>query len=91
MAQHRVIDVGSNEIPEIEVSEMRLALKHLKNEKAPEKVQITSEMLRTKGGFPETALIILINRCLGEGKIPDSWRNAELILLSEKVTKQCIH
>ncbi|KAH1011034.1 hypothetical protein HUJ04_000476 [Dendroctonus ponderosae] len=50
----------SEDIPEIDTAELRIALKQIKNQKAP-------------------------GEDLQKGKIPDTWRNAEVIILSKNV------
>ena len=45
---------------------------------------MTSERLKVGVETQEQALLILLNRCLEEGKIPDLWLNAEVILLFKK-------
>lgn len=79
-----VQNVGSEDIPEVDTAELRMALKQMKNRKAPGEDLITVEMLKNGGKTLEKALIILFNRCLEEGKIPDTWRNAEVIILFKK-------
>ena len=74
----RVIrNVGSEDIPEIDMMELRTALQQMRNRKAPGEDQVTSEMLKTGGETLDRALLILMNKCLEEGRIPDAWRNAE--------------
>ena len=41
-------------------------------------------MLKVRAETLEQAFLILLNRCLEEGKIPDLWLNAEVILLFKK-------
>lgn len=71
-------------MPTIEKSELRAALKQLRNNKAPGEDLITSEMFKIGGKVLEKALLVLLNRCIEEGRIPDSWQNAETILLFKK-------
>lgn len=79
-----VINIGSEELEPIDGEELEAALRHLKNCKAPGEDQITSEMLKAGGETLRKALLTLLNKCLEEGKIPDSWKNAEVILLFKK-------
>lgn len=71
-------------MPTIDNSELRVALKQLKNNKAPKEDLIIGEMLKIGGEVLEKALLVLLNKCLEEGKIFDPWQNAEIILLFKK-------
>lgn len=81
---HPVINVGSEEMPEISISELRTAIGQLKKEKAPGEDGITNEMLKIGGKTLEEAILILLNKCLEEGKTPEAWQNAEVIILFKK-------
>lgn len=61
----------------------------MKNGKAPHEDQITTGKLKTNGGSQEKALIILLNNRLEEGKVFNTWRNAEVIILFKNVN--CIN
>ena len=76
--------MGSEEIPEISLQEIKYALQKMKNEKSPGEDQITSEMLKTEGKVLKEAVGILLNKCLTEGRIPESWNNAEIVLIYKK-------
>ncbi|XP_070162480.1 craniofacial development protein 2-like [Polyergus mexicanus] len=67
-----VQNVGSEELQQIDGPELREALRQTKNCKAPGEDLVTSEMLKAGGEILEKALLILLNKCLDEGKIPDS-------------------
>ena len=41
-------------------------------------------MLKTEGETLDKALLILMNKCLEEGRIPDAWRNADVTILFKK-------
>ena len=71
------------DIPEIDMMELRTALQQMRNRKAPGEDQV-SEMLKTGGETLDKALLILMNKCLEEGRIPDAWRNAEVTILFKK-------
>lgn len=79
-----ICNVGSEDIPEISKQEIQAALKQMKNRKSPGEDRITCEMLKMGGVVIEKSLQILLNKCLQEGKIPDAWQNAEVILLFKK-------
>lgn len=53
-----VLNVGSEDIPEIEASELRTVLKQIKNKKALAEDRVTSEMLKSDGGVLERALLV---------------------------------
>jgi hypothetical protein len=79
-----VQNVGSEEIPEITRSELMAAVKELKSGKCPGEDGIAAEMLKTGGESLEKALCLLLNKCLEEGRIPESWKNAQVVLLFKK-------
>jgi hypothetical protein len=85
-AEHhrRILNVGSEEIPCVTKEELRQALKKMKNGKAPGTDNITSEMVKMGGDPLEMAIIILINKCLDQGKVPASWNDAEIKILFKK-------
>jgi len=82
--RHEIKNVGSEEIPEITRTELQAVLKELKNRKSPGQDRITSEMLKAGGIVLEEAMCVLLNKCLEQGKIPETWQNAEIILLFKK-------
>lgn len=79
-----ILNVGSEDMLEITPSEIKYALQQMKNGKSPGEDQITSEMLKMGGETLIEAVKILINKCLMEGRIPEPWKNAEIILLYKK-------
>lgn len=79
-----VRNVGSQELQMIDRLALKIALKQLRNCKAPGEDLITSEMLKAGGETLEKTLLILLNKCLEEGKIPDVGQNAKIILLFKK-------
>lgn len=79
-----ILNVGSEDIPEITIEEIKETLKQMKNRKCPGEDQITSEMLKMGGKAVEKAIHILLNKCLQEGKIPTDWYNSEVVLLFKK-------
>lgn len=79
-----IANVGSEDMPDIDKAEIRLALRQMKNRKSPGEDQITTEMIKMGGETLEEAVIILLNKCLHQGKIPKAWHNAEVILLFKK-------
>ncbi|XP_071577202.1 craniofacial development protein 2-like [Temnothorax nylanderi] len=67
-----ILNVGSEDLPAIDKSELEAALKQLRNNRAPGEDRITVEMLKVGGEKLEKALLVLLNRYLEEGKVPDS-------------------
>lgn len=82
--KQEILNVGSEDIPEVNRSELRKALKQMKNKKAPGEDRITAEMLKMGGITLEHALCVLLNKCISEEKIPKPWQNAEVILIFKK-------
>lgn len=83
--QENVIqNVGSEETPDIKSSELMLALQQIKNQTAPGEDHVTADMLKTGPKSLESALFTLLNKCLTEGKIPDTWENSEVTILFKK-------
>lgn len=85
-----VLNIGSEQLEHID-GELEAALKHLKNRKTPGENQIISEMLKTGGETLRKALLTLLNKCREEEKIPDFWKNANVLSLfyySNKATAQ---
>lgn len=62
--------MGSEEIPEITVQELELALSQMKNGRAPGKDGITTKMIKLGGNATIESMGILLNKCLTKGKIP---------------------
>jgi len=76
--------VGSEEVPEINIGELEIALHQMKNRKSPGEDQITSEMIKIGGETLISHVRLLLNECLTESNIPTKWQNAEAILLYKK-------
>jgi len=72
------MNVGSEEIPDLNSTEIEEALSQLKNDPAPGEDGITSEMIKLEG---------LMSKCLPIGNIPRTWQNAQVILLHKKGNK----
>ena len=70
--------------PPILPTEVSAAIKRLKQNKAPGNDNITAEVLKY-GGEPIIQMFTnMFNRCLSEGKLPNSWKNASVILIHKK-------
>lgn len=79
-----ILNVGSEDLPEITQAEIRNALQQMKDGKAAGEDRISTEMLKMGGPTLQEAIKTLLNKCLAEGKIPKSWKNAEVILIHKK-------
>ena len=77
-------NVGSEDLPEISVEEIKAALKDLKNGKAPGEDGIPIEAIKEGGDELLTVIANMFNKCLEESRIPDSWNNAVVIVLHKK-------
>ena len=70
--------------PPILPTEVNAAIKRLKRNKAPGNDNITADVLKY-GGEPIIQMFTnMFNRCLSEGKLPNSWKNASVILIHKK-------
>ncbi|XP_063635113.1 uncharacterized protein LOC134805838 [Cydia splendana] len=74
----------TEDIPDISLYEIRMALKQLKNNKAPGKDGITSELLRAGGTPVLKVLQKLFNSVLSEGITPETWNRGEVVLFFKK-------
>lgn len=64
----RILNVSSEDMPEITSSEIKYALQQMKDGKSTGADQITSEILKMGGETLIEAMKVLLNRCLIEGK-----------------------
>ncbi|KAI5646414.1 angiotensin-converting enzyme domain-containing protein [Phthorimaea operculella] len=65
----RISNVGSEEIPDVTPDEIELALRKMKNRRAPGEDGIIPEMLKTTGKWFWEALASLFSKCLLEGRL----------------------
>ena len=63
---------------------MRVAIKRLKRGKAPGEDNNTTAVLQNGGEPIVKALTQLFNRCLSDGRVPSSWKNASVVLIHKK-------
>ena len=70
--------------PAILSSEVRDAIKKMKRDKAPGEDNITANILKDGGEPIVETLTKFFNRCLTEGRVPSSWRNASVVILHKK-------
>lgn len=80
----QIMNVGSEDMPDVTPDEVRAALKDTKNGKSPGEDGIPIEALKLGGDELVGAIAELFNKCLEKGKIPKDWTNAEIILLHKK-------
>ena len=70
--------------PPILPTEMSAAIKRLKRNKAPGNDNITADVLKD-GGEPIVQMFTnMFIRCLREGKLPNSWKDASVIIIHKK-------
>lgn len=79
-----VLNVGSEDLPDVTPDEVCLALRQLKNRKAPGEDGIIPEILKTPSKKLQLALAMLFTKCLIETKVPEDWNNAVITLLHKK-------
>lgn len=80
----KVLNQGSEEIPDITPDEVKNALFKMKNNKAPGEDEITVDAIKLGGDQLIKTLASLFNLCLTNGTIPKQWNNAVTILLHKK-------
>lgn len=80
----KVCNQGSEEIPEITTSEIEMALREMKKNKAPGEDGIVIESIKAGGEKLINALKVLFNKCLEHEQIPTSWNNAIMIIMHKK-------
>lgn len=62
-------NVGSEDVSEINIQEIKLVLKQLRTGRAPGEDGVTTEMLRLGGDTALKAVETLLNKCLQSGEI----------------------
>lgn len=77
-------NMGSKELPDIVEEEIKKALRDMKRDKASGEDDITSDMIIEGGENLVKIVTILLNECLQQAKIPETWKNAKVILLHKK-------
>ncbi|XP_049267523.1 probable RNA-directed DNA polymerase from transposon BS [Rhipicephalus sanguineus] len=73
-----------SDIPPVLTGEVKKALKGMQRGKAAGEDQITSDLLKDGGEIMLEKLATLYTKCLSTGRIPESWRNANIILIHKK-------
>ena len=77
-------DEEAEEDPDIIKEEVILALKEMKNNRAPGEDEITSELLKAGGEILIQKMTVLFNQILDKGYVPKIWKNADIVLLHKK-------
>ncbi|RVE40675.1 hypothetical protein evm_014675 [Chilo suppressalis] len=77
----------TEDIPDVSLYEIRIALKQLKNNKAAGDDGITTELLRAGGTPVLKVLQKLFNSVIHQGKTPKAWSRSEVILFFKKGDK----
>ncbi|CAK1600454.1 unnamed protein product [Parnassius mnemosyne] len=80
----RLIRHYSEDIPDVSLSEIRMALQHLKNCKAPGEDGITAELLKAGGKPVLEVLQKLFNSVLHGGITPEAWSRSAVVLFFKK-------
>ncbi|CAK1590592.1 unnamed protein product [Parnassius mnemosyne] len=74
----------SEDIPDVSLSEIRMALQHLKNGKSPGEDGITAELLKAGGKPVFEVLQKFFNSVLHGGTTPEAWSRSAVVLFFEK-------
>ena len=80
-----IIEETSEEIPDIMTSEVINAIKEMKRKKAsgPDKLDI--DVIKEAGEPLAKELTKLYSHCLKHRKVPNAWKNSELILVHKEI------
>ena len=70
--------------PPILPTEVSAAIKRLKRNKAPGNDNITADVLKDVGEAIVQMFTNMFKRCLREGKLPNSWKDASVIIIHKK-------
>lgn len=81
---NKIVNVNSEEMPEIDIEELEKALLQMKNGRAAGEDSILPEMLKESDRKTKEELVKLFNTCLTQECIPDDWGNAVVILIYKK-------
>lgn len=80
--------IGTPENTEITSEEVVLAIKGLKNRKAPGVDDINNEMLKNGGAVVIHELTTLFNKIIRERKVPEEWRSSITVPIFKKGAKK---
>lgn len=79
-----ILNVGSEELPDITAEETKASLVEMKNGKSPGEDGILIEAIKEGGDTLLQMITALFNKCLELEKIPEAWANAIITLLHKK-------
>ena len=80
----QIHNTRSSPPPSILPTEVSAAIKRLKRNKAPGNDNTTADVLKD-GGEPIVQMFTnMFNMCLREGKLPNSWKDASVIIIHKK-------
>ncbi|CAG4970592.1 unnamed protein product [Parnassius apollo] len=74
----------SDDIPDVSLSDIRMALQHLKNGRAPGEDGITAELLKAGGTPVLEVLQKLFNSVLHGGTTPEAWSRSAVVMFFKK-------
>lgn len=80
----KVMNQGSEEIPEITTYEIQKSIAEMKNNKSPGDDEVVIEAIKLGGAKLLESLKVLFNECLIQGKTPHKWNNANITLIHKK-------
>jgi len=79
-----IMNVGSEEMPDITIDEVQASLNEMKNKKAPGEDNIPIEAIKEGGPVLLEMVTVLFNKCLEQERVPEAWENAVITLLHKK-------
>lgn len=80
----KVLNQGSEEIPEISINKIGKAMSEMKNNKSPGEDEIVVEAIRAGGDPIVKAIYKLVNACLESEITLSDWNNAVIIIMHKK-------
>ncbi|KAH1002202.1 hypothetical protein HUJ04_008313 [Dendroctonus ponderosae] len=80
----KVQNVGSEDIPQIIIDEIKSAVKNMKNNKSAGDDDVTIEYIKEGGSTLLYVIQKLFNACLVKGTTPSQWTNAVIIIMHKK-------
>lgn len=80
----KVLNQGSEDLPDVTVAEIKKALLQMKNNKSPGDDGIVAEAIKLGGEKLIQMLTILFTECLERGTTPSQWHNAVIVLMFKK-------
>ena len=84
------VNTNPKDVPTITAWEVEAALREMKNGKAAGEDEVNIETLKAGEDIITKALAKLYTQCLVQGRIPNSWKNANMVLIFKKGNKKDI-